>query len=277
MTKGNLLMLHKLKYSLLITLFLSATSCSFLKREGSWGKKAIYPLSWNNIKRSFIKNATSRHVWVPLSGALIIHSSGLDHKISDWSKKNSPLFEDKKTAAEYSDDLNQILQIEQYATLLLTPSWDSEDHWGEYTTNKLKGATVIYFADGFSHSASTLIKDHVKRTRPDGSDSRSFPSGHATDVAASRQIIAKNLEYSQIDNGVKNTLSYLNGGITTFAIWSRIKADAHFASDALSGYALGSFVSGFIYDSFMNLHPDETFSLFPTKDGGMMTQYSLRY
>lgn len=262
--------------SLLIILLLYS-SCSLFTRKGSWGKNAIYPVKWEGVKKSFIKNITSRHVWVPATAGLIIHSAGYDNKISDWATSDSLFFRDEEAADRYSDTLNNILEIEMYGSIFFTSSSSEKGDWKQYSVNKAKGATVVYSSAALAHGTTSEIKNKVYRERPDGSDGRSFPSGHATDASAYRMVISRNLESTPMPSDLRDGINILNGGITTAALWARVEANAHYPSDALLGYSVGSFVSGFIYDAFMNLDDTESLVMFPSGDGGMVTKYTFYF
>ena len=258
---------------LLLLLLLLISSCSLFTRPGRWGKNAIYPVRWERVKKSFIKNVTSRHVWIPATAGLLFQTGGYDEKVTERAERNGT--ESAKSAVDLSDTLNDILKIEMYASILLTSS--SEGDWKKYTMNKVKGGVVVYSSVAIAHGTTSYIKDHVYRERPDTSDARSFPSGHATDAAAFRMVTTKNLESVEMPRDLRNGINILNGGLTATVLWSRVEAKKHYPSDALLGYAVGSFVSGFIYDAFMNLDGTDTFAMFPSGDGGMVAKYSFQF
>lgn len=249
-------------------------SCSTFQKKGEWGRKALYPVTFKAVKEAFVKNIRNPHVWAPLLGAGFIYSAGYDQKISDWATGNSFVFSDEESASKYSNELLDFLQVEAYASIFLPPSMPQDGDWKEYSWRKLKGGSVAYISTGLAHSAGTQLKNNFPRERPNSKDDRSFPSGHAVDVGASHFLLARNLEVSKINPNVKAPLKYLNLGIASAAIWGRVEAEAHFASDALAGYAIGTFVSGFVYDSLMNLEENESFTLFPSPNGGVSSTYS---
>jgi membrane-associated phospholipid phosphatase len=78
---------------------------------------------------------------------------------------------------------------------------------------------------------STLaIKITVRRNRPDGSNSRSFPSGHASTTYATATIIDGHFGWRVAVPG------YL---VATYVATSRLHENRHNASDVLFGAALG--------------------------------------
>lgn len=74
------------------------------------------------------------------------------------------------------------------------------------------------------------IKETVGRQRPDGSDSRSFPSGHAAASFAVASVLHRNY-------GLR--IGVPAYAFATFVAYSRINDDAHYLSDVLFGAAMG--------------------------------------
>ncbi|MCM2350516.1 MAG: hypothetical protein NDI69_10890 [Bacteriovoracaceae bacterium] len=87
----------------------------------------------------------------------------------------------------------------------------------------------------------------------------SFLSGHST-------------EDSHLRTGIKAANTTLAAG----TLWARPEGQRHYPSDVLVGYALGTFLSGFIYDSLMNLDSDESFSIIPLGDQASAS-YSIQF
>lgn len=261
-----------LQCSLLIFLLL-ISSCSLFTRKGRWGEKAIYPVKWNNVKKSFVKNITSRHVWIPATAGLILQVDNYDSKITEWAERNG--IWSTNSATDLSDTLKNVLEVEMYTSILFTSS--SDGNWKKYTMNKVKGTVVVNSSAALAHGTTSFIKDTVYRERPDRSDTKSFPSGHSTEAAAFRMVTTKNLDSTDIHPALRDGINILNGGLTATIMWSRVEAKKHYPSDALAGYAIGSFMSGFIYDAFMNLDETESLAMFPSGDGGMVAKYSFQF
>ena len=100
-----------------------------------------------------------------------------------------------------------------------------------------EGALEAGISIAAAQGITQLLKQTVKKTRPDGSDQRSFPSGHtATAFAAASSI----LERRGADEGTPALLlASLVGG-------SRVKARKHDWQDVLAGAAIGG-ASGLIF------------------------------
>ena len=141
--------------------------------------------------------------------------------------------------------LSTLLLLSQTAS---AESLDSKSLWvsislpvlsGVYaiSQNDNEGLKELAYASMFSIHLSTLLKNTVRRTRPDGGDSLSFPSGHST--AAFTGASFMHHRYG------------LAWGIPAYAIatsiaYERIHSKKHYWTDVLAGSALG-WVSGFLF------------------------------
>lgn len=249
-------------------------SCSLLNRRGTWGKKALWPVKGMTVWDAAKKNASSAHVWVPLVGAGTIHWAGWDHKISDWANSGSGIYNDQTAADNWSDNFNNILKYEAYATVILTPSMNEDGKLSGYLVNKARGGFAVNLASLSSSYTHDRLAKAAHRRRPNKSDYRSFPSGHSTDAGARNVIISKNLDYIEMDPSLRFGIKTVNTSMAAGTLWARLEGKRHFPSDVLCGYALGSFLSGFIYDSLMNADPNESFVIAPTGKSEVTAQYS---
>lgn len=263
-----------MKNFLCVCLLVCISSCSLLNRRGTWGKKALWPIRKMTVWEAAKKNATSAHVWVPLVGAGTIHWAGWDHKISNWANADRGIYDDQTAADNWSDNFNDILRYEAYATVILTPSMNEDGKFWGYLGNKLKGGFAVNAASLSSSYAHDRIAKAAHRRRPNKSDYRSFPSGHSTDAAARNVIVSKNLDYIEMDPSLRFGIKTLNTTMAAGTLWARLEGKRHYPSDVLCGYALGSFLSGFVYDSLMNADPNESFVIAPTGRNEVTAQYS---
>ena len=261
--------------TLLILAFSLLPSCSSIKSRGTWGEKAIWPLSKERIKESFIKNITSTHVWLPVAGAGAVQLSGYDRKISAWASGHHPIYGTQKNASHYSDRLSNFLLYEAYASVIFTPSWNDSE--GRYLFSKVKGGAVTYFSINGAEDFNNNTRKYIKRERPNKSDKRSFPSGHATRGGASNVVLNRNINATRISDGWKTSINTVNTGLSMGMLWSRVEAKAHYTTDVLMGYAVGNFVSGFIFDSLMNLDPNESISVYPNDAGNFSAVYAVNF
>jgi membrane-associated phospholipid phosphatase len=122
---------------------------------------------------------------------------------------------------------------------------------------KLKGLTVGLTAVLLTDGTTELLKKATDRTRPDGSDDESFPSGHTSSASAFKTLANRNLQSLSL---CKTNRTLLRIGFTTLAAgtgWARVEAGRHYPSDVLVGYALGHFISSFFNDAFLGLEQNE--------------------
>jgi membrane-associated phospholipid phosphatase len=174
----------------------------------------------------------------------------MDGNLSDWATDHMPLFGSQEDAERADDLLNATAHASYLVTALLTPSGD-EDVW---LNAKLKGIGVGFAAMMTTCGTTFVLKDTISLTRPDGSNDRSFPSGHAS------------------SNPGKTVL---RAGLTTlpFAVgWARVEANKHYPSDVLFGIALGNFFGAFFNDAFLGIdsHDSMTVTIEPSKEGVMV-------
>ena len=106
----------------------------------------------------------------------------------------------------------------------------------------------IYLSAGFLlSSAITLpLKKTMSVLRPDGSDSKSFPSGHATTAFAMAQWLREEYKASN------PLLSYSGYFIATASSISRVSYHKHYFADVLMGAGIGILSTKAIYALFPN-------------------------
>ncbi|MCL5281954.1 MAG: phosphatase PAP2 family protein [Planctomycetes bacterium] len=97
------------------------------------------------------------------------------------------------------------------------------------------------------------LKDWSNRERPDGSDDKSFPSGHTSHAFAFTTLANRNLDSIDSLENVRTPLQIANTILASGVAWARIEAHKHYPSDVLFGAALGHFMTAFVHDAFMNL------------------------
>jgi membrane-associated phospholipid phosphatase len=112
----------------------------------------------------------------------------------------------------------------------------------------------------YTFTITEIVKNLVKRKRPDGSNDRSFFSGHTSTAFAASTYLALELnsfynDWSLTRNNNPLRISFKIASFSVLYGWagyvgySRIKDKKHYLSDVLVGAAAGSLISYFIYDS----------------------------
>lgn len=145
--------------------------------------------------------------------------------------------------------------------------------YGLYTLPLLGfGSTIIekdfegskMYAKSFTlNVALTLIlKEVIKKERPNGENFKSFPSGHTSITFQSAAFLQKRYGWKY---GIP---AFLLAGYTGF---SRVHVKKHFVEDVISGATLGV-LSSYIFTQKRNIKKNKYFSFF--KQGKI---YSLNY
>jgi membrane-associated phospholipid phosphatase len=111
-----------------------------------------------------------------------------------------------------------------------------------------------FYKSFFSNLAVTYaLKAAVDKTRPDGSDNESFPSGHSSVAFQGAAFIGKRY-------GLKYGIPAYLGA--TFVAWSRVQSDNHYTVDVVAGAAIG------IVSSLVFTKPYKGFVVTPLADNG---------
>ena len=117
-----------------------------------------------------------------------------------------------------------------------------------------RGTVGTATARGTSNSVS-LLKDLSKRSRPIGSNERSFPSRHAAMGFAYYRWASDNLDATSMPDKLKLPTRVTLAGVAFANGWARIESGQHFASDVLAGAAIGNFLTSFMQEAFLGLPP----------------------
>jgi len=111
-----------------------------------------------------------------------------------------------------------------------------------------------FYKGFFTNLAATYaLKAVVDKTRPDGSDNESFPSGHTSVAFQGAAFIGKRY-------GMKYGIPAYLGA--TFVAWSRVESDNHYTVDVVAGAAIG------ILSSLVFTKPYKGFVVTPLADNG---------
>jgi membrane-associated phospholipid phosphatase len=259
-----------LHHSLLLSVCL-ATGCGTLKNGRGWGQDALWPVQGKRVADAARRAIFDPMTWIPAAGALVFAIDDFDERTAHWASTHQPLFGSRRTADDLSDYLRNALAVEAAATALLTPSGDDALDWH---LAKAKGLGVE-FGGGImlTSFATDRLKDAVDRERPDQSDRKSFPSGHASIAFSAVRLSNRNLDSIAMKPWLRTSFKAANITLAGATAWARVEADKHFPTDVLAGAALGNLVTTFIHDAFLNLpeHSDFGFYLEPSPRGVSLT------
>ena len=171
---------RSLRVRCLVALGLAAlvgASCGTMKNGRRWGEDVALRPALDRIGHSALHAAIHPATWLPALGAAVFAIDDFDRKVSDWAGEQTPVFGSQTTARDASNILLGSLGGITAATIVATPSGKEAKPWLE---SKGKGLLVEGCAIGSALGMTGALKAAVGRTRPDQSDDKSFPSGHAT-------------------------------------------------------------------------------------------------
>jgi membrane-associated phospholipid phosphatase len=259
--------------TLIVVVSLSVTTgCGTLGSGRRWGQDAFSRLNSKTVTHAAQDAFFDLQTLLPAAGAIIFATSDLDQEVSDWATDHTPLFGSQETAQEASDYLRGALWAEAFTTLVATPSGSEAGPWLDA---KAKGLAVEGLAIGVTSGVTQGLKQLTDRTRPDGTDDLSFPSGHASGSFAAATLANRNLASIPLSPWVTYPLHIGNILLASGSAWARVEAGKHFPSDVLAGAALGHFLSAFIHDAFIGIPKADRFQLviMPSEGGAMAYLY----
>jgi membrane-associated phospholipid phosphatase len=248
------------------------TGCGTLPNGRLWGQDTTLSPGWKRVGHAALEAALAPETWVPAAGALVFQVENIDRKLADWAADHTPVFGSQKGAARASDALQDATRLAYGITALATPSGKQFEAWAKAKGGGLAvGATAM----GLTAGVTATLKAGTHRTRPDASDSLSFPSSHASHTAVLETLAARNLESLALPAGGRIALRIGLTTLTAGTAWSRVEAHKHFPSDVLAGVALGHFLGAFINDAFLGLNRTQAggFTIQPSRKGVMLGLY----
>jgi membrane-associated phospholipid phosphatase len=235
-------------FSIVFIMSIILTSCSTTGAHRVWGEDANIRPGLDRIGKSAADAALAPETWVPLATAVLIAATNSDGKIQDWAVNNTPIFGSTTNATNYSGYFVKASTWIYITSVIITPGGDQLPTW---FLNKAKGLTVGVSAVLSTQILTLGIKSLTSRERPDGSDDRSFPSGHTSAVAVNTILASRNIEYLHLNPYIEKSLKIALNTMTLATGWARIEGNKHYPTDILFGAALGSFIGGFINDTFL--------------------------
>ena len=260
----------RIKFFILSFLYISSVitfqGCGTLSNGRGWGQDATLTPGWKRIKDSAVNAAMSPETWGPIAGALALQIDDMDKRISDWASKNNPVFGSQEKAGNWSNYLENASGAVYFTIVMAAPGGDDASEW---LMAKAKGLAVGLAAHGITGESTSLIKRYSKRTRPNGANTKSLPSGHASGTAVFTTLARRNLDLINISPGKRLFADIGIIGLAAGTCWARVEAKAHYPSDVLAGYALGHFFSSFINDAFLGMDDRNTLQLAmePSRNG----------
>jgi hypothetical protein len=257
-----------------LLLAVTMSACSTLPNGRLWGGDATLTPGWERVRESALTAGRDPWVWAPLLGAAVVQIDDWDHRVSDWAREHTPVFDSTHDAEEWSDRLRDASVLAHYATVAATPGGDDA---GDWVMSKVRGTLVGVAAVSSTVFVTRALKTGLDRERPNGLTDESFPSGHTSSSAVHTRLASRNLQSIQMNGGLRTGLDVGLIALNLGTSWARIEAGWHYPSDTLVGMALGNFLASFFNDAFMGLDDSTASMAFrPALDGGVL-QWSWRF
>jgi hypothetical protein len=236
---------------------LSSAGCATLPHGRAWGEDVTLRPGWTRVGRALEEAATSPATWGPAALAAVFQIDDWDRRASSWCAEEAPLFGSSAAAGRSSTDLLRVTQGSYLLSCLAAPSGRGAGDW----ILRKGAATLLGFgAIEATTQATSLGKVATGRARPDRSDDRSFPSGHASGAAVRATLAARNARAifargesrgSRPARAARLACEVTGGALAAGCAWARLEARKHYPSDVLVGLALGHFLGAFVNDAFI--------------------------
>ena len=251
----------KTKYSFLIIFLLVSTSFSQFKK--SQPESRLSPIS--KIYRGFEKSTE----WydVPILAAYFLRNTINPQNLGDKIYAD-PMDTERKFANQFNGGSSSLGSMDKdlipntiffsriainFGLDLFTDVEISDKSYQKiFTFNKSLLYTYIF---------TEYVKSLVKRTRPDGSDDRSFFSGHTSTTFAAATFLYKELHDAYNNWNYLNDKPILHTAAETLSFgvlygwagyvgYSRIHDRRHYISDVIVGALVGTAISYFVYEGY---------------------------
>ena len=204
-------------------------------------RNTLYQISYS------AKNALLDPITIgTLTLAAGIYFTNSDSRITNWALRNRPIYGSVEKARSAST-------IFQNSSLILFGLTSLMKNW--YLDLHPISVPLYEFTEDISAILLTAaltetIKNGSNRSRPDGSDFRSFPSGHTSFASINMTLASKDISEMNLSKG---TTLFIKGSmflVVAGTAWGRIEGNKHYTSDVLTGAAVGYFFGRLIDNSF---------------------------
>lgn len=255
---------------IMLLLCLMAQACSTgLTGRREAGSSFSLP-DWDRLRSAAVHAATDPITLSSAAASAACYLCGVDPDISYWAREENPLFGSAGRARDYSDGLRDAAIFSCYAGMGAEAAVGlAKDGPPGLLVPGLSHAGVGAAAIGINSGLTSWIKDSSGRLRPDGSEGRSFPSGHASEAAVHATLAAQSADRLGVSGWWGAGFRAGMGLTVSAAAWARVEGGRHYPSDVLAGAALGRFLGNFASSLFLGAGDGSRLRviLLPAKDG----------
>jgi membrane-associated phospholipid phosphatase len=206
--------------------------------------------------------------WVPAVGALGLQIGSADQKLSDWAVQRTPVYGSRRRADRTSDILLAGSGAVWVASGFATPGGPEITEW---MVSKFQVFGIEMGAAVITRGIVGDLKAGTDRTRPNGANQSSFPSGHASGASFYMTVASRHVGTFGWSPGWTTAAQFGLGTVAAATAWARVEAQHHYPSDVLAGLSIGHFFGAFLTEAFIGPeNPRNTaFLLEPVKHGAV--------
>lgn len=231
----------------------------------TWQTQAAPLFSWERLSDASVRAAREPSTWAPLAAATVIAGGHWDKQWQRSAGKHQYVF--GQDAEDMSNSLLGASTLLYGVSMLMAAPPDQD--LGEALEWKASNVGVLLADKALVDGIVGEWKTRSGRDRPDGVADDSFPSKHSATTATQTTLTRRNLDYIDMNPGMRQLAKVGLYGIDGLTGIARIEADKHYPTDILVGMALGNFLANFSYNLFLEQPAPESysFSLLPTQEG----------
>lgn len=239
----------------LIRFFLLMSFALFLNFK-VFGNEVLAPCEfWCGVKKDFLSPVTTSArlpllIGSTLTVGLVATQDEIDEPLARDLAREKPLGH----TSSWGDTAGQLVPNAIYVGGMAFYAWKWQN------PEAYQNAILMTKATAYSSLVTTIFKYTFGEPRPDGSDHRSFPSGHSTTAFAFASVV------QQIHGWRAGIPSYLLAGFVGF---SRMNDGKHYLRDVIAGATIGMAYGIGVTELYENTKRDSSTAqvlLVPTDD-----------
>lgn len=213
--------------------------------------RGYFPPTQSDFSRAAKKAVTDPATVAPAVGSAVFLVSGADKPVSDWARRETPVFGSNERAREASNLFRASARTGMQLSALL-PTDQTDEYWVPMVERQL----VQNLGAGLALQIREPIVSAVARPRPRSGRPTGYPSGHATRAFSTVASSFHNMKQTDLPGYIEKPFLASQVGFGVATAWARVEYGAHYPADVLGGWALGNVVSVFLNE--LLLAPGET-------------------